>query len=529
MKKLLLCFMTTMLLFCLSGCNSKDSFEGTSIELSDDGVTVDGTAISTTENDAVYQANDIVFYLEGQGFKYGEGTETDEHSQEEADAHTVVHITKPGDYKLSGSLSKGQIAIDLGEDAEDDPNAVVNLYLDNANINCDVAPAIIFYNVYECGSTEDGDATYNVDTSKAGANVYIMDDSENNIEGSYVARIYEEITLNDEGTEVVDSEKLHKYDAAFYSKQTMNVNGGEDNSGILNITAENEGLDSELHLTINGGNINIQSGNDGINTNEDGFSVTTINGGNLTIKVTGETGEGDGIDSNGWLVINGGTVTAAACSTSGDAGIDSDMGIYIYGGTVNATGNMLDQIAGAGQNYAVFSFADRQVAGSTYSLKNENDKVIFETAPANDFTYLIVSLEDLTAGSYTLWNGDTQLGYSSSQIGGGRGPGGFGGRNFNPKEFETKEGETFPEMPEGGERPTLAEGETMPKRGERPDDMPTLDNGEVPTFAEGETPSMPEGEIPSMPEGSDSSLMTETFEIINGGNTFSNISTLKTN
>ena len=66
----------------------------------------------------------------------------------------------------------------------------------------------------------------------------------------------------------------------------------EDGSGVLNITADNEGLDTELHLTINGGNINITSGNDGINTNEDNVSVTTINDGVLNIQVTGETGEG---------------------------------------------------------------------------------------------------------------------------------------------------------------------------------------------------------------------------------------------
>ena len=42
----------------------------------------------------------------------------------------------------------------------------------------------------------------------------------------------------------------------------MNVNGEKKNSGVLNIHAENECLDSELHLTINVGTINIYSGND---------------------------------------------------------------------------------------------------------------------------------------------------------------------------------------------------------------------------------------------------------------------------
>ena len=221
----------------------------------------------------------------------------------------------------------------------------LTLILNGVDLTCTVAPAVIFYNVYEPCDADEDNATYTVDTSDAGANVIIADGSVNNISGSYVARIYKpgSVVLSEDGTEVTDSKKLHKYDGAFYSKMTMNIEG---NDGVLNINAENEGLDSELHLTINGGVINITSGNDGINTNEDGVSVTTINGGTVNIAVTGSTGEGDGIDSNGWLVINGGTVIAAACGFSGDAGIDSDMGIYLNGGTVCASGNMLDAVAG---------------------------------------------------------------------------------------------------------------------------------------------------------------------------------------
>ena len=184
--------------------------------------------------------------------------------------------------------------------------------------SCTVAPAVMFYRVYECGSTDGDAASWEVDTSAAGANIMIADGTENTIRGSYVARIYdpESVTLSEDGTEVEDAKKLHKYDGAFYSRMSMNVSGGAAGTGVLNIYGENEGLDTELHLTIQSGVINIFSGNDGINTNEDGVSVTTINGGALSIQVTGETGEGDGIDSNGYLVINGGTVTAAAFLTT---------------------------------------------------------------------------------------------------------------------------------------------------------------------------------------------------------------------
>ena len=310
----------------LTGCGGQTAEttsafpDATSIVLSDDGVTVDGEAAPTDETAAVYTAHDIVYYEAGRDFTYGEGTEADEHTAEEAAAHTVVHITQPGTYAVSGTLSAGQIAVDLGEDAEDDQSAVVTLILNGADITCTVAPAVIFYSVYECGSTDE-DAAATVDTSAAGANVLIADGTVNNVTGSYVARIYEpdSVVLSEDGTEVADSSKLHKYDGAFYSKMSMNVGGGEDGSGVLNITADNEGLDTELHLTINGG-------------------------------------------------------------------------------TVMASGNMYDQIDGGDQTYVVFSFASRQTGGETYTLQDADGGTVGTWTPVNDFTCLVVSSPDLTAG-----------------------------------------------------------------------------------------------------------------------------------
>lgn len=492
-------------------------YNAVNIVLDDSQITVDGDNISTSESAAVYAANDIVFYLEGQDFTYGEGTEEDEHSQEEADAHTVVHITQPGNYVLSGKLSAGQIAVDLGDGAKKDEDAVVTLILNNVDITCSVAPGVIFYNVYECGSDDEEDATKDVDTSAAGANVIIADGSVNEVNGSYVARIYESVELNEAGTKVVDSEKLHKYDAAFYSRRSMNVNGETNNTGVLNINAENEGLDTELHLTINGGNINIASGNDGINTNEDGISVTTINGGNVNIVVNGSTGEGDGIDSNGWLVINGGNVTALACSFSQDSGIDSDMGIHINGGTVMATGNMLDEIAGSEQNYAVFSFNSSQKAGSTYTLKNEAGTVIGEWTPENDFSMLIFSSADMTEGTYSLSKDDASLYVAATDsampaMGGGKG-GMMGGKRPEMPEGEVPQDGEMPELPTDGERPEMPEGEA-PEMAEKPDntEMPEKpDNAEMPQMpADGEQPEAPKdgkdgkapenGEMPEAPQ-----------------------------
>ena len=518
MKRLISLLLTLSLCTGLvSGCGQKQSGEGDTqpsqwpdairIELSDGGVRVNGETAPTDPGATVYTANDIVYYEAGRDFTYGEGTDADAHSAAEAAAHTVVHITQPGSYVLSGTLSAGQVAVDLGEDAEENPEAVVTLILNDVDITCSVAPAIIFYNVYECGSTDTETAAKDVDTSAAGANVLIADGTSNAINGSYVARIYkpDSVVLSEDGTEVVEEKKLHKYDAAFYSRMSMNVNGGEEGNGALYINAENEGLDSELHLTINGGIIDIRSGNDGINTNEDGVSVTTINGGDLAITVTGETGEGDGIDSNGWLVINGGSVVAAACADSADSGIDSDMGIHINGGFVMASGHMLDRIESGGQNYMVFNFARPQSGGTAYTLKSEDGKLAATYTPANEFSILLVSADSFAAGDYTLWQGDNesdgvQMAHSGTGGMGGFRPGGFGGQM--PEGFEPPEGM---EPPEGFDPAGIPEGMERPEdgyRGERPgfEGMERNEDGTI-TMPEG-TVVDPESGIVTLPDGS---------------------------
>ncbi|MBE6563103.1 MAG: carbohydrate-binding domain-containing protein [Ruminococcaceae bacterium] len=480
------------------------------IVLDDSRITVDGKKITEDTETPVFAAHDIIYYEEGKDFTYGEGGEKDGHSKAEADSHTVVHIGKAGVYRLSGTLSKGQIFVDLGEGAEVDPEAVVTLIFDGASVTCDVAPAVLFYNVYECGSSDAETATKDVDTSAAGANVIIADGSSNYIDGSYVEKIYDPdtVVLSEDGTEVADAEKLHKYDGAFYSRMSMNVFGGEVGDGILNITAENEGLDSELHLTLNGGIVNIVSGNDGINTNEDGVSVTTINGGSLEIAVTGETGEGDGIDSNGWLVINGGEVTAFACSKSADAGIDSDMGIHITGGTVTAGGSMLDRIEEGGQNFAVFSFYEARKAGELISIKDESEKTVAEISPLNDCSNIIYSSPDLTAGTYTLWVEDELFGGCK---GGMMGQGGF--------KPDGVQGETLPEAPEG--EGTVRPDFERPENGEAPEGGGRRPFGEEPPEGfenmtppeESEDRTPPEGfEGKEFPEGSENMTPPEGFE-----------------
>ena len=135
-----------------------------------------------------------------------------------------------------------------------------------------------------------------------------------------------------------------------------------------------------------------------------------MNGGELNIQVTGETGEGDGIDSNGWLIINGGTLNAQSCATSRDAGIDADQGIYVNGGTVVASGNMVSEIADGEQHTVSFMSREKLEAGEKYEIKDVEENVVMEVSPSNAFSILAVSSELLTDdGKYTLWLDDVQI------------------------------------------------------------------------------------------------------------------------
>lgn len=444
----------------------------TLISLSDDGVQVNGEAASADPTSAVWVGGEIIYYQDGTDETYGEGEESEKHSAEEAAAHTVVTITQPGTYRLTGQLSRGQIFVDLGEDAKTDPDAVVTLILDNVDVTCTVAPAIFFYRVYECdtqwvaydeGEADDYTASSVVDTSAAGANVILAAGSENNITGSHVARIYKEGT----------TKKLHKYDGAFYSRMSMNIDGDNgDDSGVLNIVADNEGLDSELHLTINGGTVNIESQDDGINTNEDNVSVTTINGGVLTINA-GLGAEGDGIDSNGYLTINGGTIWTMSNDRSPDGGIDADGAITINGGTLYAFGTRNDAADSASaQPYMELSFASTLPTGSHVTVADEEGNTVWEAETQKTCQSITLTTPELALDTvYHVYVDGVLQCYSGTGTGGmgGFGGGRGGGMENPPENFDPGEMEGQPEGFEPGEMEEPPEGFRDGDREQRPE------------------------------------------------------------
>lgn len=404
---------TLMMNFSLFGCTQRKMNEDMiKITLSDQKIFVDGKEASANSKNAVYVGNDIIYYEEGQDETYGNGDLKDTHSPEEAMRHTVVTITKPGTYEVTGKIL-GQIFIDLGKDSKDDPDAVVNLILNNAKITCTVAPSIIVNRAYECGSTKKKDASPYVDTSNAGFHLILAKDSKNIINGSYVARIYEDGTTK-EDVQNDDAKKKYKFDGAIESFVSFNIRS--DENGKLIVNAQKEGISSHLHLTIESGEIEINAANDSINTNKDKVSVLTINGGSVICN-SGFGKEGDGLDSNGFLVINGGYIFSCANAGSMDSGLDSDEGIYINGGVVFGSGNMYDEVKDEStQNFVVLTFDERISKNDLIMITDKEDHPIAAFSSLNDYKIAVFSSPNLKDQGYQVYKVSSVTGNKKGNI-----------------------------------------------------------------------------------------------------------------
>ncbi|MDR0978462.1 MAG: carbohydrate-binding domain-containing protein [Lachnospiraceae bacterium] len=194
----------------------------------------------------------------------------------------IVNIGAAGTYEISGSSKNAQISINASDTDE------IIIILNGADITYETAPAIIVYNAKD-------------EQIEGQANVkfILADGSENKVTGGSTS----------------------DYDGAISSDISISFEG----NGKLIIDSSNEGIETKRHVTFNSGNYEIYSNDDAINGSEDNISCITINGGTILASIKDTAVEGDGIDSNGSLYINGGTVYAFASEKSEDAGVDATL------------------------------------------------------------------------------------------------------------------------------------------------------------------------------------------------------------
>lgn len=355
--------------------------ESTKILLSDNQITVNGEKISTDSSQTVYLSS-----------KMDNGGTSSDATKANIEVSNIVNITKAGTYEFSGELSDGQISINANEiDGE------VKIILNNVKITCKSAPAIFAY-------------SKDIENSKCTVIIETAQDSENTITGG-------KIKTSVEGWEDQDSliyyvEKgysdeheyyeRYKYDGAISSDVSIVFEG----NGYLNVvSSKKEGIEGKGDITFNSGVIYVDSLDDGINACTDNKSKIIINGGTVVVKVNADAEEGDGIDSNGTLTINGGTVYAFAHPGS-DNGMDADQGVYINGGTVLSTGDMQEQFTSSNnQKIIQMQLSSKVNAEDTIVVVDKDGNAVFAFKTDRTFSAFGYSSEDLEDEDYSVYTG----------------------------------------------------------------------------------------------------------------------------
>lgn len=203
----------------------------------------------------------------------------------------------------------------------------------------------------------------------------------------------------------------------------------EINGGTINITTtctpyetstascSPEGIEGKAGLTINGGNITINSTDDCLNVSASGGRLV-INGGSIYVR----SSVNDALDSNGTITVNGGSVVAIGTRTP-ECAFDCDSntfavtgGLLVGLGTSNYTAPAASYCT---QNTLVVS-SGYYSAGSPFVIKDSGGNVLFAyTVPSSSATVngpgdlMILSSPALSDGSCTLYTGGSLSGGSA--------------------------------------------------------------------------------------------------------------------
>ena len=206
------------------------------------------------------------------------------------------------------------------------------------------------------------------------------------------------------------------------SDGVLQINGGE-----ITAKSNDEGLEAKDSIYINGGIIDISVSDDGLNAT----NYIEINDGDLSI--TCETG--DAIDCNGGvdgcITINGGNIYVQG-GNEPEGGIDADnSSVIINGGEVIAIGAVNSPISEeSGQVSIVYGSFD---ANQSITITDENGNQVFEYTPAVSGSTMIISSNVFEIGnSYKITSGENEISVTAETTvveagGSAQGMGGHGG------------------------------------------------------------------------------------------------------
>ena len=134
----------------------------------------------------------------------------------------------------------------------------------------------------------------------------------------------------------------------------------------------------------------------------------TITGGNIKVNAGG-----DGLDSNGYIYIDGGSIVVEGPENNGNGSLDYGISAEISGGTVLSVGSvgMAETFSKDSKQLSLFvNFEKVMPSGSSLKICDENGRVLYEYVASKSFQNVIFSSPELTDGcTYTISTDDDSV------------------------------------------------------------------------------------------------------------------------
>ena len=131
-----------------------------------------------------------------------------------------------------------------------------------------------------------------------------------------------------------------------------------------------------------------------------------ITGGTLYVSA-----EGDGLDSNGTILIEGGSIIVDGPTNEGNGAIDCGVEAVIRGGTIAAAGSsgMAENFSENSTQYSIlYCFSGTVAADTEISLEDERGKKILSMTPSKACTSIVFSAPELGEGTFTIRAGEEE-------------------------------------------------------------------------------------------------------------------------